>query len=151
MKITLSINSEHAVELSYKAVVSCLDDLGDAPELADFFSALISHPSSNVRYILAQKECLPIADLAILAKDPHMEVIREVSQNKTALNGLSADLFIGMIERDICIAMELVGRLKHLKNDAIRNSVIDAMRKCKDPELIEKLDKYISNCSGSGI
>lgn len=142
MKITLSIDSEHSVELGYKALVNCLDDLGDEPAQANFFNALIVHPSSNVRYILAQKECLPISALEILANDPHIEVIREVSQNKTALKAFSADLFIRMIERDFCIALELAGRLSLIKDDATREGIITAMQQSGDPELQGKIAKY---------
>ncbi len=149
MKITLSINSEQSVEIGYQALVNCLDDLGDTPDMADFFNALLTHPSSNVRYILAQKECLSISALEILANDPHIEVMREVSQNKTALKAFSADLLIRMIERDFCIALELVSRLSLLKDDATRESVITAMQKSDDPELQGKIAKYNRNQAGS--
>lgn len=148
MKITLTVDSKHSVELDYQAVVSCLDDLGDEPSLSNLFGALVNHPSSNVRYILAQKECLPISALAVLANDPHIEVVREVSQNKTALKAFSADQFIRMIERDFCIALELAERLSLIEDNATRGSVILEMQKSGDPELLAKISKICRKLAG---
>lgn len=143
MKITLSINSKYSVELNYRALANCLDDMGDEPAMAGLFNELADHPSGNVRYVLAMKKHLPIEALERLADDPNIEIMREVAKNKTALRLFKSDLLIRMIERDECVALELADRLSKIENGTTRERVINTMRKSRDPELAAKIATYL--------
>ena len=145
MRITLSINSEHSIELSYDQAASVMYELDDKPALAGFFAEAAYHSASQMRCIIARKSCLPISVLEKLANDLHGDVIREVAQNKTALKAFSADLLIDMMSRDFGVAFELVGNLSLIEDPTTRNSVISFMQGRGDPEILGKIAKYHSS------
>jgi hypothetical protein len=145
MKITLSINSGHSVDLNYSQTTNVLCDIGDDPALADFYAEAANHPSSQVRCIVATKECLPIHVLEKLANDPHIDVVREVAQNSSALKSFSAELFIQMIARDLGIAFELADKLPLIEEEATREGVIAVMLKIGDPQLQSKISRNVGS------
>ncbi|PPD51382.1 MAG: hypothetical protein CTY12_08045 [Methylotenera sp.] len=142
MRITLSINSEHSIELTYDQATSVVYELDDKPALADFFAKAANHPASQMRCIVARKSCLPISVLKKLAHDSHGDVVREVAQNKTALKAFSADLLIHMMNRDFGVAFELADNLSLIEDIATRDSVINFMQERGDPEMLGKIAKY---------
>lgn len=142
MRITLSINSEQSIELNYAQATSVMYELDDKPGLADFFAVIANYPASQMRCIVARKNCLPISVLEKLANDSHCDVVREVAQNKTALKAFSADLLIHMMNRDFGVAFELANNLSLIEDVATRNSVINFMQESADPEILGKIAKY---------
>lgn len=132
----------YKLRIGYAQATSVVYDLDDKPALAEFFAEVASHPASQMRCIVATKSCLPIPVLEKLAKDPHSDVVREIAQNKSALKAFSADLLIGMMSRDFGVAFELVKKLTFIEDNATRESVIMAMQKSGDPELLGKIAKY---------
>ena len=142
MRITLSINSEHSIELTHDQATSIMYELDDKPVLADFFAEAANHSASQMRCIVARKSCLPISMLEKLAHDSHCDVVREVAQNKTALKKFSADLLIDMMSRDFGIAFELADNLPLIEDVATRDCVINFMQESVDPEILVKIAKY---------
>lgn len=147
MKITLSINSGHTVDLNYSQTSNVLCDIGDDPALADFYAEAANHPSSQVRCIVATKECPPILVLKKLANDPHIDVVRSVAQNSSALRSFNAELLIQMIARDLGIAFELADKLPLIQEEATREGVIATMQNIGDPELQRKVSRYLRSLS----
>lgn len=142
MRITLSINSEHSIELTHDQATSIMYELDDKTAMAGFFAEAANHSASQMRCIVARKSCLPISVLEKLAHDFHCDVIREVAQNKTALKTFSADLLIEMMNRDFGVAFELAGNLSQIEDVATRCSVINFMQESGDPEMLYKIAKY---------
>ena len=143
MKITLSINSGHSIDLNYSQTSNVLCDIGDDPSLADFYTEAANHPSSQVRCIVATKECLPVNVLEKLANDPHIDVVRVVAQNSSALRSFSAEFLTKMIARDMGIAFELADKLPQIQEDSTREEAIVAIQKIEDPELQRKVSRYL--------
>jgi hypothetical protein len=139
MRIALSINSEHSIELTHDQATSIMYD---KPVSADFFAEAANHLASQMRCIVAKKSCLPISVLEKLAYDSHRDVVREVVQNKTALKTFSADLLIDMMNRDFGVAFELAGNLSLIEDATTRDSVIKFMQESGDPEILGKIAKY---------
>lgn len=142
MRITLSINSDHSIELNYDQAASVMYELDDKPALAGFFAEAANHSASQMRCVVARKSCLPISVLEKLAHDSHCDVVREVAQNKTALKAFSADLMIHMMNRDFGVAFELADNLSLIEDIATRDSVISSMQERGDPEIVGKIAKY---------
>jgi len=88
VKITLTINSAHSVDLNHSQATYAIADLKDDLALADLYAEAASHPSSEVRCVVATKKCLPIYALEKLANDLHLDVVREVAKNSSALKSL---------------------------------------------------------------
>lgn len=142
MRITLSINSEHSIELTYDQAASVMYELDDKPVLAGFFAEAANHSASQMRCIVARKGCLPIPVLEKLAHDSHCDVVREVAQNKTALKTFGADLLIDMMNRDYGVAFELADNLPLIEDVTTRDCVINFMQESGDPEILDKIAKY---------
>jgi hypothetical protein len=147
MKITLSINTGHSVDLNYSQTSNVFCDIGDDLALADFYAETAKHPSSQVRCIVATKECLPIHVLEKLANDPHIDVVRVVAQNSSALKEFSVELLIRMIARDLGIAFELADKLPLIHEESTREEIIAAIQKIEDPELQRKVSRYLLSLS----
>lgn len=142
MRITLSINSGHSIELTYDQAASVMYELDDKPAFASFFAEAANHSASQMRCIVARKSCLSISVLEKLSNDPHSDVIREVAQNKTALKTFGADLLVHMMNRDFGVAFELADNLSLIEDVATRDSIIRFMQERGDPEILGKIAKY---------
>lgn len=141
MKNTLSINSIEPVEINYSELASVINALGDEPGYADFFSALASHPASEVRCAVALKTCLPIDALVKLSRDKSIEVVRDVTLNETALNSFDESQLQEMIDRDVSVAVYLADNLFMVGEDKL-DGLINLLRQHPDPRVAETADEF---------
>lgn len=131
MKITLSVNDAHSIEVGYVEIEDFISCLGDDPARADFFGELVKHPASQIRAAVAINRCLPLPLLEKLVNDPSIEVVRSVAGNRTALQSFEVDTFRAMIRRDVSVAFELASRQDQI-NPSARNTVLAELAKHED-------------------
>lgn len=141
MKNTLSINSLEPVEISYSDLASVINALGDEPCYADSFSALASHPASEVRCAVAMKTCLPLKTLVKLSHDKSIEVVRDVTLNETALNSFDESQFQEMVDRDVSVAACLADNLFMVSDDKL-DGLINLLLQHPDPRVAETADEF---------
>ena len=134
MKITLSVDSKHSMEVAYSELADILSFFNDNPSGADFYNVLACHPSGQMRVAVAGKACLPVATLEKLAADPSIEVVQKVAGNETALKALNAEQFKTMIGRDVSVALELARWLDSMK-PSVRKAVKAELMKHEDPDV----------------
>ena len=131
MKITLSINSEHSIEVANSELAYFLFFSNDNPSRADFYNELASHPASQIRAEVASKTCLPVTTLEKLANDHSIEVVKKVACNETALKLFKAETLKSMLDRDASIAFDLAQRHLHSMKPAVRELVEAELMKLK--------------------
>lgn len=135
MKITLSIDSKHSMEVPDSELADFLGFFaGDNPSGTNFYSELAKHPSSRMRAEVAGKTCLPVAVLKKLAVDPSIEVVQRIARNETALQAFDAELFKAMIRRDVSVALEVVHGLDSMK-PSVRKAVKAVLMEHQDPSV----------------
>lgn len=139
MKITLSIDSKHSMEVTCSELVDFLGFFNDNSSSADFYNVLASHPASRVRAAVAEKTCLPVATLEKLAVDPSIEVVQKVACNETALMAFGAELFKTMIERDVIVALELASNGLDSIKPSVRKAVTEMLMRYEDPDVLDAL------------
>lgn len=144
MRNTLSVNSIESVEISYSDLASVINVLGDEPCYADFFSALASHPASEVRCAVALKTCLPIETLVKLSHDKSIEVVRDVTLNETALNSFDESQLQEMIDRDVSVAVYLADNLFMVGEEKL-DGLINLLLQHPDPRVAEAADEFYSS------
>lgn len=144
MKNTLSINSSKPVEIGHSDLASIIRILDDEPRYSDFFSALASHPASEVRCAVAFKSCLPVELLEKLARDESIEVVREVTCNEAALNLFDQPLLQVMIDRDVSVASDLADNLFMVSEEKL-DRLIHSLMQHPDPQVAETAADFDAN------
>lgn len=144
MKNTLCINSIKPVEISHSDLASIVRVMDDEPRYSDFFSALASHPASEVRCAVAFKTCLPIETLVKLSRDKSIEVVRDVTLNETALNSFDESQLQEMIDRDVSVAVYLADNLFMVGEEKL-DGLINLLLQHPDPRVAETADEFYSS------
>ena len=144
MKITLSVDSKESIEIGHSDLASIVRVLDDEPRYSGFFSALASHPASQVRCAVAFKSCLPIELLKKLAHDESIEVVREVASNETALNLFDKSQIQAMIDRDVSVASDLADNLFMVCEEKL-DGLIHSLLKHPDPRVAETAADFDAN------
>ncbi len=139
MKITLSVDSKHSMEVAYSELADFLSFFNDDPSSADFYNVLASHPASQMRVAVAEKTCLPVATLEKLATDPSIEVVQKVAGNETALKAFGAELFKTMIGRDVSVALDLARHGLDSMKPSVRKAVTAVLMRHEDPDVRDAL------------
>ncbi|OIR01265.1 hypothetical protein GALL_167370 [mine drainage metagenome] len=135
MKISLSIDSKESIELSLmdaENVAGLLDD----EKYTKFFTLLAEHPSSEVRSAIAFKSNWPQITYRQLARDPSIEVVRNIAFNEDAMSQFKLPLILEMVDRDVSVATNIAEWL-HLVNEEVRDEVIQALLQHEDPKVVE--------------
>lgn len=144
MKITLSVDSAESVVIGHASLASIVFSLEDELCNLGFFSALVSHPASEVRSAVAGKSCLPIEMLWKLARDSSIDVVKAVASNETALNMFKQPQFQAMIDRDVSVASELANSLWMVSEDNL-NGLIHSLLKHPDPLVVDTAADFDTN------
>jgi len=142
MKITLSIDSKETIELGFSDLATFVGWLDDE-KYAAFFALLAEHPSSEVRCAAAYKAFLPLKTLRKLARDPSIEVVRNVASNANALENFKVSLIQEMIARDVSVAAIIADNLELLRDDA-HADVIATLLLHTDPKVVDVAMTYDS-------
>ncbi len=100
MKVKLIVD-ELEVDIGYSVLDSIVGYLPDDSSLEQMYEKLASHPSSNVRRVVADKESINKNTLDILAADVSVDVLRNLVRNSTARNELSYSQVASIIEKDV--------------------------------------------------
>ena len=140
MKITLSVDSKESIEIGHSDLASIVRVLDDEPRYSGFFSALVSHPASQVRCAVAFKSCLPIELLKKLAHDESIEV----ASNETALNLFDKSQIQAMIDRDVSVASDLADNLFMVCEEKL-DGLIHSLLKHPDPRVAETAADFDAN------
>jgi hypothetical protein len=143
MKITLSIDSKETIELNFEDAAVIVGQLADDEKYASFYSALVEHPSSEVRSTIAYKTCLPQTSLRKLAQDSSFEVVKNVASNETALAKFRLPLLRELIDYDVSIAIVMAYSL-YAVNEEIRGEVADYLLLHDDPKVLEIAECFLS-------
>lgn len=141
MKITLSINSNEIVEIGHSDLANIVNWMGDDAQYASFFAELSDHPSGAVRCAVAGKSALPYRALKQLARDPSIEVVRNVANNEQALERFKASLFQEMLDRDVSVAAEIAENLLSV-NESARAHVMLCLLEHPDPRVAEMAEGF---------
>lgn len=144
MKITISINSKQSIEVGHSELANIVNWLADEPRHSAFFSALVSHPASEVRSAVAGKLCLPVQLLKKLASDSSINVVRQVANNETALNLFDLDLLTTMIERDVNVASDLADNLYMVCEERL-DEIIHSLLQHTDPQVVDAAANFDAN------
>ena len=142
MKIKLSIDSKETIELSLSETANFIGWMDDEAKYASFFSLLAEHPSSEVRCVAANKNCVPLKVLKQLARDSSIEVVRTVASNETALKKFKASLIQEMIARDVSVAMAVADSL-YFFGEALHEDVIQTLLQHDDPKVVETTESFV--------
>lgn len=144
MKITLSVNSKQSIEVGHSDLASIVHSLDDEPRHSAFFSALASHPASEVRCAVAGKSCLPVQLLEKLARDCSINVVKQVANNETALNLFDQSLIQMMIDRDVSVASDLADNLYMVCEERL-DEIIHSLLQHTDPQVVDEAAKFDAN------
>ena len=137
MKVTLSIDSKQSTEIKPSDLATIIGDLPDDLAHAILFAPLCDHPSSEVRCAIAGLSYMSSDTLEILARDASIEAVRQVANNKRALQTFKAPLILEMIRRDVSVALEISGNLSWILVNEIREEVIQALLLHTDSQVVE--------------
>lgn len=144
MKITLSVNSKQSIEVGHSDLASIVHSLDDEPRHSAFFSALASHPASEVRCAVAGKLCLPVQLLKELASDSSINVVRQVANNETALNLFDLDLLVKILYRDVNVASDLADNLYMVSEKSLPDIIVCLMHH-SDPQVVDTATSFDAN------
>jgi len=137
MKVTLSIDSKQSTEINPSDLATIIGDLPDDLTHAILFAGLCDHPSSEVRCAVAGLSCMSSDVLESMARDPSIEVVRQVASNRFALEMFKAPLILEMINRDVSLALEIAESLALIPVDQIREKIIQTLLLHTDPRVVE--------------
>lgn len=135
MKVTLSIDSKEAINLNLANAVDAVCMLDDVERHASIFSRFAEHPCYDVRIAVANNACLPYKTLRLLARDPSIDVVCAIANNKSALKKFNVSLFEEMIARDVSVAAALAGNLGRV-DEEIREELMDILDTHDDPKVV---------------
>jgi len=141
MKITLSIDSKEYLEIGNADLANFVISLDDENRHASFFAQLALHPASEVRSVVADKYCLPIEMIELLARDASIEVLQRVANNERALQMFEVGLFKEMISRDVSVAAEIAENLSMVRN-VIQEELIKTLLMHADPRVVEAANRF---------
>lgn len=144
MKITISIDSKQTIEVGHSDLANIVNWLADEPRHSAFFSALVTHPASEVRSAVAGKLCLPVQLLEELVSDSSINVVRQVANNETALNLFDLGLLTTMIERDVNVASDLADNLYMVSEECL-STIIDYLLQHTDPQVVDAAASFDSS------
>jgi hypothetical protein len=141
MKIALSVDSQETIVLSLSDSANVVGWLDECVDSAPFFSRLADHPSSEVRSAVAFKTCLPQETFRQLARDPSIDVVKNIACNESAMSQFKLPLIQEMIDRDVSVATNIADFL-NLVNEEIREEVIHLLLQHDDPKVVETASAY---------
>lgn len=141
MKITISIDSKQTIEVGHSDLANIVNWLADEPRHSAFFSALVSHPASEVRSAVAGKLCLPVQLLEELVSDSSINVVRQVANNETALNLFNLDLLLTMSGRDVNVASDLADNLYMVSEEFLPDLILCLMHH-PDPQVVDTATSF---------
>lgn len=141
MKITLSIDSKETIVLSLADTENIVGWLDDGADYVPFFTRLAEHPCSEVRSAVALRTFLSRETLKQLARDPSIDVVKNIACNDSALAQFRLPLILEMIERDVSVAANIADFLDRV-NEEIREEVIHSLLQHNDPKIVEMASIY---------
>ena len=147
MKITLSIDSKEPIELSLSDAANIVGWLDDDEKYASFFSLLAAHPSSEVRCVVANKRCVSLKVLKLLARDSSIEVVRTVAANEGAMQQFKVSLIQEMIALDVSVAMTIADYMSFY-SPPLPDEVIQTLLQHDDPKVVNSVFEFERNQSG---
>lgn len=147
MKITLSIDSKEYLEIADSDLANYALCLDDENRNASFFAKLALHPASEVRSSVADKYCLPIEAIKLLARDASINVVKCVANNQRALEMLNVSLIQEMINRDVSVAVEIADNLSMVRHD-MHDELIEILLKHADPQVVQSTERFERKLDG---
>lgn len=143
MKNSLIINGGAEVELSHSELAELASNLSDEPTNAGLFAELAGHPSSRVRMAVASKNNLPTESQYKLTTDPCIEVVQRLLFSESALNVFDRKTLLGMLRRDVGIALSMVEDGLYRVKPSVRKVVIAELKNHEDPDVGEALITHL--------
>lgn len=112
---------------------------GDLPAV---LLKLCTHPSSEVRVVVAARDDLSKEMVKLLCRDDSFEVLKQLAQNEDAMAMLDTDDVIRMIDTDIDLAKAIPRLLSYGTHSAVNAKVIELLATHPDPSVRMELANY---------